>query len=148
MAFLFMLRSFLCRSLTRSTTPHGIALLGGTLAAMWHTRRSISSTSTWAKWPFYCSSQAEIQTHPPKTTFNSALILSAPLYICYHRSADMLSSWFPVCFSLFATCNTTTGGWLFSHAWTGDVRENANVKPLLLPAHTQRLHIWQTHCDS
>lgn len=51
-----------CRSLTKNTTPHGTALLGGTLAAMLHMRQNTSFISTWAKWPFYCSSQAEMQT--------------------------------------------------------------------------------------
>lgn len=142
-----------CRSLTRSTTPHGIALSGGTLAAMWRTRRSISSTSTWAKWLSYCSSQAEIpKTCPPKTTFNSALnTLCHAVHLLPPFPADMLSFWFPARFSLllFATYNPI-GGWRFSHAWTGDVPfiENANVKLLPMPALSQPLHIWQTHHDS
>ncbi|KAJ8385070.1 hypothetical protein AAFF_G00196000 [Aldrovandia affinis] len=47
------------RSLTRSTTPRGIALWVGTLAATLRTRRSISSTSTWGRWPSCSSSPAE-----------------------------------------------------------------------------------------
>lgn len=61
MIFLLML-FFFCRSLTKSTTPHGIALLGRTLAAMLHMRQNTSFISTWVKWPFYCSSQVEMQT--------------------------------------------------------------------------------------
>lgn len=50
------------RSLTKSTTPHGTVSLGGTSAAMLHMRQNTSFISTWAKWPFCCSSQAEMQT--------------------------------------------------------------------------------------
>lgn len=61
MIFLLMLFSS-CRSLTKSTTPHGTASLGRTLAAMLHMRQNTSFISTWLKWPFYCSSQVEMQT--------------------------------------------------------------------------------------
>ncbi|MCL4168891.1 UNVERIFIED_CONTAM: hypothetical protein GTU68_015407 [Idotea baltica] len=43
------------KSLTRSTTPLGIALLAETLAATSLMRPNISSISTWDKWPFFCS---------------------------------------------------------------------------------------------
>lgn len=77
----------------------------------------------------------------------------AMLYIGYHLSADMPTSWFPACVSLllFATYNTTTiAEWRFSHAWTGDVPfvENANFKLLSIPALSQHFHIWQTHHDA
>ncbi|KAG5280962.1 hypothetical protein AALO_G00065930 [Alosa alosa] len=52
------------RSLTRSTTPPGIALWEETSAAMSPMRPSISSTSTWGRWPFSSSSRAEAPTSP------------------------------------------------------------------------------------
>ena len=50
---------FLFRSLTKSTTPRGIVSLGETLGATWRMKPSISSTSTWARLPFFSSSPAE-----------------------------------------------------------------------------------------
>ncbi|KAF4085888.1 hypothetical protein AMELA_G00100070 [Ameiurus melas] len=47
------------RSLTRSTTQHGTASWEETLAATSLTRRSTSSTSTWARWRSSCSNPAE-----------------------------------------------------------------------------------------
>ncbi len=47
------------RSLTRNITRPGTASLGGTSAATWLMRPSISFTSTWVRWPFCCSSPAE-----------------------------------------------------------------------------------------
>lgn len=67
--FKLMMRLFFCRSLTKSTTPHGIASWGGTLAATWPTRQNTSFISTWAKWPFCSSSRAEMQTRRPGTSF-------------------------------------------------------------------------------
>lgn len=64
----FHLLSSHCRNLTKSTIPPGIASWGGTLAATWLTRRSISSTSTWVRWPFCCSSLAERGAAPFHST--------------------------------------------------------------------------------
>lgn len=131
-----------CRSLTRSTTPHGIALLGGTLAATWRTRQSISSTSTWAKWPFYSSSQAEI-SNIPKLLLIQPIILGATLYICYHLFLDMASSWFPVRFSLILFAPTLQ----LPLAMCVHREADAQWLPIML-ALSQHLHIWQTHHDS
>lgn len=76
-AFLWATCLFFCRSLTKSTTPHGIASSGGTLAATWRTRQNTSFISTWAKWPFYSSSQDEMQTRLPDTSFIQPILFFA-----------------------------------------------------------------------
>lgn len=48
------------RNLIRSIIQHGIALWDGTLAVTWRMKRSISSTSTWVRWPFFSSNRAEV----------------------------------------------------------------------------------------
>lgn len=84
------------------------------------------------------------QHAPQKLLLIQPLIIRATLYIRCHLSADMLSSWFPACFSqlLFITYNTTTmGGWRFSHAWTGGaVHKECKTNPPCL--------LWVNICTS
>lgn len=122
-----------CRSLTRSTTPHGIASLAGTLAAMWRMRRSISSTSTWARWPCCCSSQAEIL----QLLLMPPYYFCATLYICSHLSADMPTSRFPTCFNLllFPTYTYYYHRWMVLQScldwWCADHKKKKFIVTLL-----------------
>lgn len=130
------------RSLTKSTTPHGTALLGGTLAATWRMRRSILSTSTWVKWLFYSLSQAETQHY---FSFSSQYFCATP-YIRYHLSTDMPTSWLPAFFSPLLFANFTTvaiSGRCISQSWTdASSIEKAKMKLLIMTSLGQHLHIW------
>uniref|UniRef100_A0A0E9X257 Uncharacterized protein n=1 Tax=Anguilla anguilla TaxID=7936 RepID=A0A0E9X257_ANGAN len=68
------------RSLTRSTTPRGIALWAGTLAATLLTRRSISSTSTLGRWQSSSSSLAEPgeAAEPPRLNCDALVVEATP----------------------------------------------------------------------
>lgn len=92
--FLFLLP----RSLTRSTTLPGTALWAETSVVMWHMKPNTSSTSTWVRWPFFCSNlvkSMDCAKHPvihPKTrtaskfqipeTESSALLREHLVWIC------------------------------------------------------------------
>lgn len=141
-----MLHSFPYRSLTRSTTPHGTALLGETSAAMWRMRQSISSTSTWAKWLFYCSSRAETQTPPPpRSLFNSSLIVSATQYVF---AANLLQTCFSCLLQSFlppATLQSLVDDSLvIPGLLMYPFKENAIVKVFPMSALVQHSHIWWT----
>ena len=65
------------RSSTRSSTPLGIALLGGILAATWRMKQSILSTSTWVRSQYSCSNLVEERCPANKTDwfYSKALII-------------------------------------------------------------------------
>lgn len=65
---------FPCRSLTKSTTPPGIASWEGTSGVMWLTRPNTSSTFTWVRWPSCSSSRAERRQHDSTDRFELTVL--------------------------------------------------------------------------
>merc|ERR1712170_211767 len=66
------------KSLTRSTTPHGTALLAETLAATSPTKPSTSSTFTWDRLPSCCSSlvKLECSSYPHSVIYKTVMRFS------------------------------------------------------------------------
>lgn len=98
---------------------------------MWRTRRSISSTSTWVKWPFCCSSQAETcpaekpiftPSPPPPFSFFPCCTFASTVILQTRLSPGFLC----------ATCNTSPSLRCCLDWWC----KQCQIKLVLLPALT------------